>query len=702
MTPPRRRLWRRALAAALVVCAAAPGLAGCAGARPGTAGAPPDSLGRAPDGLLARADLQALVDAQVRRSAGPLVEALNAADPATRARAALALGSVESGVAADALTRALQDPEPAVRADAAFALGQTADSTAAPFLFLALRQEGTAAVQREIVDAIGKIGSETDGDALLRIALPAAREADRALALARLAMRGRLSPAAFGALAGRLRSADAALRERAAYAFSRAGGWGEQAEPVRDALDALASGDAARMHLARALGRLEDPADASRLARALASDPDWRVRTNAAAALRPLAGAPEARGALVAALDDISVHVRVTAAGVLASQEALPGAYLDRFEAFVTPPDTADWHAQAALLPALARAGRTAPAYAWLDAQTDPFAAAGGLTALGAADDDEALARLVEASGAGDTRLAGAAVRALGARWRRAPEAALAAEIAPALLAALRRLDPATTPEAAGVLADSLFRPYEGAGAIREAYAALPAGETEIRTALVNALGQVRGEGEIDFLIDIALGDAPPALKRAAVRALNDRLTEGIGVDLTQEAADEAPPTTAVDWTFLARLGPAPRLVLQTTRGEVVIEMDPEAAPQTVQAIARTAREGLYNGVPFHRVVPNFVVQGGDYFRRDGSGGPEVAIRSEFSRLRYARGVVGMASSGKDTEGVQFFVTHSAQPHLDGRYTAFGRVVEGMDVIDALRVGDRIVSARVPPDLSQL
>jgi peptidylprolyl isomerase len=127
----------------------------------------------------------------------------------------------------------------------------------------------------------------------------------------------------------------------------------------------------------------------------------------------------------------------------------------------------------------------------------------------------------------------------------------------------------------------------------------------------------------------------------------------------------------------------------------VVIEMDLQSAPQTVTTIAALAEEGAYDGVPFHRVVPNFVVQGGDVGRGDGWGGPGFMIRSEFTRIPYQRGTVGMASAGKDTEGSQFFITHSMQPHLDGRYTAFGRVVEGMDIVDRLVENDTISTARV-------
>ena len=104
-------------------------------------------------------------------------------------------------------------------------------------------------------------------------------------------------------------------------------------------------------------------------------------------------------------------------------------------------------------------------------------------------------------------------------------------------------------------------------------------------------------------------------------------------------------------------------------------------------------RQGFYDGLAFHRVVPDFVVQAGDP-RGDGWGGPGFELRDEITRIRYRRGVVGMADSGPDTAGSQFFVALAAQPHLDGRYTAFGRVVAGDELLDRIEQGDRILAIK--------
>jgi cyclophilin family peptidyl-prolyl cis-trans isomerase len=138
----------------------------------------------------------------------------------------------------------------------------------------------------------------------------------------------------------------------------------------------------------------------------------------------------------------------------------------------------------------------------------------------------------------------------------------------------------------------------------------------------------------------------------------------------------------------------SPHVYLETDRGEVQIELLVLDAPLTCESFLALARRGYFSGMAIHRVVPNFVVQAGDR-RGDGEGGPGYTLRDEINLRPYARGAVGMALDGADTGGSQFFITHSPQPHLDGRYTVFGRVVAGMEVVDRLGQGDEIRRVRV-------
>jgi cyclophilin family peptidyl-prolyl cis-trans isomerase len=154
----------------------------------------------------------------------------------------------------------------------------------------------------------------------------------------------------------------------------------------------------------------------------------------------------------------------------------------------------------------------------------------------------------------------------------------------------------------------------------------------------------------------------------------------------------EAPPASKehpIDWEVVARTPQWQQVLVQTSKGRIVWELLVDEAPGTVATVKALVESGAYNGRAFHRVVPNFVAQGGCP-RGDGFGGLPYTIRSEFAPLYYGEGYVGMASAGKDTESCQWFITHSPTPHLDGRYSIFARVVEGMQVVNQLSVGDRI------------
>lgn len=150
-----------------------------------------------------------------------------------------------------------------------------------------------------------------------------------------------------------------------------------------------------------------------------------------------------------------------------------------------------------------------------------------------------------------------------------------------------------------------------------------------------------------------------------------------------------APPPVnhPIDPTKLRALTQGQRYRITTTKGTIVIATDVNDCPGSSLAFDSLVTAGYYNGKAFHRMVPNFVVQGGCP-RGDGYGGMPWTLRTEIGRKLFTAGSVGLASAGRDTESCQFFITHSATPHLDGRYTRFGEVVEGMDVVWRLQVGD--------------
>ena len=137
-------------------------------------------------------------------------------------------------------------------------------------------------------------------------------------------------------------------------------------------------------------------------------------------------------------------------------------------------------------------------------------------------------------------------------------------------------------------------------------------------------------------------------------------------------------------------------VTMQTSRGEIKIELYPEHAPKTVNNFVFLVKEGYYDGVSFHRVIDGFVLQGGDP-TGSGRGGPGYQFEDEVraNPLKHGTGYLSMANAGPNTNGSQFFITHAPQSHLDGRHTVFGKVVEGMDVVLSIRQGERMEKVTV-------
>lgn len=145
----------------------------------------------------------------------------------------------------------------------------------------------------------------------------------------------------------------------------------------------------------------------------------------------------------------------------------------------------------------------------------------------------------------------------------------------------------------------------------------------------------------------------------------------------------KTPPAMAIDPSKVYRVS------MKTTRGLIALDLYPKHAPKTVNNFVFLIREGFFDGVKFHRVINNFVIQGGDP-TGTGMGGPGYRFEDEVKNnpLIHETGVISMANAGPNTNGSQFFITHSPQPHLNGKHTVFGKVINGMDVVNAIRQGD--------------
>jgi peptidyl-prolyl cis-trans isomerase B (cyclophilin B) len=205
--------------------------------------------------------------------------------------------------------------------------------------------------------------------------------------------------------------------------------------------------------------------------------------------------------------------------------------------------------------------------------------------------------------------------------------------------------------------------------------------------SIITALDSINSPAAIEFLQkqkDSQYSEIKTAC-RHALQHIN-------GVNFTPDTSATLPLTKSDFQTD--ELSEHPRVRIETTRGSFDLLLYPQKAPLTVANFLDLVKKGFYDGIYFHRVVPGFVIQGGDP-RGDGWGGPDYAIPCEYNDIFYDRGVLGMAHAGKDTGGSQFFITHTPQPHLNGKHTAFGRVINGMSVVDQIDMYDQIRKAYI-------
>ncbi|HEV2761460.1 MAG TPA: peptidylprolyl isomerase [Pyrinomonadaceae bacterium] len=675
-----------------------------------------------------------------RWDAADLGALLSDESAAVRRRAALAAGRIGDEAAVAPLASLLNaDQNEAVRASAAFALGETESASAADALLQALRLSKSAEVRARAVEALGKIAAALPeaqaarkrelGEAILstlRIEQKAAKPS-RGVVLMGLTAALRARPADAGkAVATFLSSTDARVRADAANTLARL-----RSRDANEQLRQLLSNDTdavVRANVARALGAAEDTGAGDLLALRATTDVDPRVRVSAVRSLASLKDARHApplvaRGdALLAAYKEAKakgnpnpseinelLEVFTTLGRLLAGTNDERTVTLLRGARSAVETGAAEIEvAFARVAPALylreqpfanlARSGRLdAPVLSRWQRVSALAQGLGEFATFSSANIGNSAVSLQ----ADAQMLLRAMLDAAGVPPLAQPDLMRAvAAFKPPDLADLVRLRLGASPDvivratAAELLGELTPDPQNASVLAAALPRALGEESNDAALAILDALGKHRTT-EAFTAVESALTVSDPLVRRRAAALLTEMSGGARKPAATPAASAPATRNKPEDYRrALARAGRAVRAHVSTDKGQFTIELLPDSAPLTVDNFVQLANRKYFDNVTFHRVVPNFVVQGGDP-RGDGNGGPGYQIRCEINTVPYARGAVGMALSGKDTGGSQWFVTHSPQPHLDGGYTVFGRVVEGMEVVDQLARGDRIRAVKI-------
>lgn len=619
-------------------------------------------------------------------AADSLVVALREGDAPLRAAAARALGRIGHPDGLTPLIEALDDDVTIVRREAAFALGILDHPDAVESLVPRLDEEDDVEASAEVCLALGRIGMNGTATFLHPLAgspYPRIREA-AIEALALLADSTSVAP-----LMHATHDSVPSVAWRAAYALEKI------PDPsTHDRLVELTTHEfgLVRRYAIRSLGRIDAKATAAHVASLQPTGAEaWHEKVRIADTLGRLGVEERAVvDRLRSYLRDPTFHVRVAA--LQAIGRAGFGFLTDDVRGLIDDP-TVD--VRAARLDALAALDPVGHADDFVRALTDtsPTVADVALGHLGTTTRSGDLL-LVRAGLAPAERRATrmAAARALVAAGDAVPIDELVARLADddVFVATIiaQGLGDREDPRAVQGLLQATERDDDSSG--------------DLRRAAFTALGDLGDPVAVDRLRRALGSSTSPWIRIAARDALEKLLPDPADRAALPSARaihhDVRPIERSARQPALVDRATALDFVLSTRHGDVHIRPFVDDAPQMVESFTRLAAAGRFDGLTFHRVVPDFVVQGGDP-TGTGWGDAGFTIRSEWNRHRYARGMVGIAHSGKDTGSCQFFVTHAPQPHLDARYTIWGQVVSGMDVIDRIQRGDTFTAtATFAPD----
>ena len=609
--------------------------------------------------------LQTIYTFQDRRDHKQLQSFFSHLDPKYRRAAALACSSVQAAESVDSLGRLLEDPEASVRQAAAYALGQIGEESAEPALLASLKSETSPDVKRYILEALGKCGSANGLRILSRQNFPTSKPGllvGQAMGLYRFGFRDIVSPQATAKAAALLHpTMPAECRLYSAAFLAR-----NKAIDIQRYLQELIAMDrreydaALRMQLVTAIGNTKLKEARDYLVSVLEQPIDYRIDVNCIGALAQYPY-ESVSGPILKKLESPDIHVAVKASDYILryGKSEDSALYVSRAKS------AAHWRVQANLLAAglkfsEERAGISKYIKSEFQKSSNRYQKGSLLKSLGHAPEQaEFIASQIFS--AKDKVIGTYGMEALIDILTNNP-ATHKKQIAPYLVNAIGSKDPAMVSLAAVALRDP---------------------ELNFKALYTKSNINFLKKAQVDCRL-------PQDLE--AYRELQTTIGYFSGAPAKKQ--EEGLHNNPIDWEAVASIQEDQHVILNTTKGAITIRLLVNEAPASVANFLRLMRSDYDKGVAFHRVVPNFVAQAGCP-RGDGWGGPDYTIRSELGPRYYGEGAVGMASAGKDTEGSQWFITHSPTPHLDGRYSIFGIVESGMEVVHLLEVGDTVTSYRI-------
>jgi cyclophilin family peptidyl-prolyl cis-trans isomerase/HEAT repeat protein len=602
-----------------------------------------------------------IADFQDRRMTDSLYRFFTHESAIYRADAVQAFGSIQDSTSVDHIGKLLlMDPDTAVRKAAAFSMGQMQNVQCERILLGALMKEKHAGVLSEILDAYGKTTKRWQLDSPAQVD-DSARTAGVAWSIYRAGVRNKTDSVATRVAKALLdKSYREEIRMAAAHYFGRASGNFQTAE---NELIASASTDPSanvRMAASSALGKLSSDTALASVKKIIRADSDSRVVVNA---IRSLKSFPfkKTRHYLYEAVNHNDVNVGIAASEVLIQAVTEE----DWIEVSALTNQIKNWRIQANVYEAALKAGQNKDlaeeikqAYS---SATDPYQKAGLLYALNSYPAAYAFIQN-EITNENAAVVRSTAASALVAMSQdKSVSGKAKANFAQSFTKLMQSEDPAVK----GIIASALADP-------RSDYKAIIKDASFLRQARNNLSlpKDIEALQPIESAIAYFDGTTAPPVKNEFNHPIN--------------------------WELVKTISTRQRATIKTSKGSIIIRLLVDESPGTVSNFVELARKNYFDDKFVHRVVPNFVIQSGCN-RGDGWGSEDYSIRSEFGMRRYQTGSMGMASAGKDTEGTQWFITHSPTPHLDGRYTIFAEVIEGMAVVNYLQVGDKVLDVVLDP-----